>query len=279
MKATFLSSLSGAIRNALIVMAGLTMLMTFTSPAVAGTVHFGVRCQSDFQNGWAPTIDVYGECDNFINEIDPVEYVDFYFNLHGAQPAFYYGQGAETCNGCGGVDSVDFFYMSTHGGESGSVAAYAMWDASCSGSSGWPGCVAETPRMRLGSSGKQLKALATFACDTFANSDGMFWNRWGNAYRGGLKIGVGGHDLLYTSNDTQAGTDFAAYMRNNSPIGWSWLDAVYYANTSNHPTAANTGANSTDCWNRQGYLTVNNVVTANVLRDGQIGYYCYTNWN
>jgi hypothetical protein len=279
MKGTFLSFLSGAVRNALIVMAGLTMLMTIATPAVAGTVHFGVRCEDTFQNGWAPNIDVYGECDNFINEIDPVEYVDFYFNLVGAQNAFYYGQGAETCNGCGGIDSVDFFYMSTHGGVSGDQSVYAMWDASCPGDAGWGGCIAQTPSMRLGSSGKQVKALATFSCDTFAEADGLFWNRWGNAYRGGLKIGVGGFDLLYTGNDTQAGTDFAAYMRNNSAIGWSWLDAVYYANTSNHPAVANTGANSTDCWNRQSALTVNNVVTYNVLRDGAIGYYCYTTWN
>ena len=132
--------------------------------------------------------------------------------------------------------------------------------------------------MRLGSTGQQLKALATFSCDTLKNSDGMLWNRWGSAFRGGLKVVVGGHDLLYTGNDTQATTDFAAYMRNNSSIGWSWLDAVYWANTSNHPTVANTGVNSNDCWNRQG-MTVNNVVPWYPLRDGQIGYVCWSNWN
>ena len=271
---------SSAIRKSLIILAVTFALTALASPGVAGTVHFGVRCQSDFQNGWAPTIDVYGACSDFISEIQPVEYVDFYFNLHGAQPAFYYGQAAETCNGCGGTDSVDFFFLITHGtiaNNNANYAGYAMWDASCAGTNP-PGCIAWTPSMRFGSSGKQLKVLATFSCDTFKNSDGLFWNRWGNAYRGGLKIGVGGHDLLYTGNDTQAGTEFAAYMRSNYSIGWSWLDAVYYANTSNHPTVANTGANSTDCWNRQG-LTINNVVSATTLRDGQIGYYCWTNWN
>jgi hypothetical protein len=248
-------------------------LMATTSHAFAGTVHFGVRCQSDFQNGWAPTVDVYGACSNFINEISPVEYVDFYFNLHGAQPAFYYGQGAETCNPCGGADSVDFFFMITHGtiaNNNANYAGYAMWDYNT---------IAWTPSMRFGDSGQQLKALATFSCDTFKESDGLFWNRWGAAFRGGLKIGVGGFDLLYTDNDGQAGTNFAAYMRDNYTIAWSWLDSVYYANNSNHPAVANTGANSTDCWNRQGSLTVNNVVSTSALRDGQIGYYCWTNWN
>jgi hypothetical protein len=279
MKKTFGSS--SAIRIALIVMAGTAGLMTFPTPATAGIVHFGVRCQSDFQGGWAPTIDVYSACSDFINVIKPVEYVDFYFNLHGAQPAFYSGQAAETCNGCGGADSVDFFFMETHGtvaNNNPNYAGYAMWDNSCPDTAA-PGCIAWTPNMRLGSSGQQLKVLATFACDTFKNSDGKFWNRWGNAFRGGLKIGVGGHDLVYEGNDTGAATNFATYMRNNMSIGTAWLESVYYANTSNHPTVANTGANSTDCWNRQGSLTINNVVGAPPLRDGAIGYVCWTNWN
>jgi len=266
---------------ALVVFAGSIMLTTFASQATAGTVHFGVRCQSDFQNGWAPTIDVYGACSDFISEISPVEYVDFYFNLHGAELAFYNGQALETCNGCGGADSVDFFFMITHGtvaNNNADYAGYAMWDAACSGTNP-PGCVAWTPNMRFGSAGHQLKVFATFSCDTFKYSDGLLWNRWSSVYSGGLKVGVGGFDLLYTGNDTQAGTNFAANMRNNNAIGWSWLDAVYYANTSNHPIVANTGANSTDCWNRQGSLTVNNVVGAPALRDGQIGYYCYSYWN
>ena len=273
MKATFLSSLSGAIRNALIVMAGLTMLMTFTSPAAASPIHFGVRCEGTFQNNWNPAIDVYNACSDFINTSARYDYIDFYFNLVGAQPAFYYGNGAETCNPCGGVDSVDFFFMATHGGIASNnpyYASYAMWDAYIG---------AWINDMRLGDSGQQLKVFATLACDTFKNNDGLFWNRWGNAYRGGLKIGVGGHDLLYTNNDTQGMSDFAQYMHNGTtPIGWAWLDAVYYALTYNHPTVANTGVNSADCWNRQG-LDITNVIGAPTLRDGAIGYACWTNWN
>ena len=277
MKRTFSTLSSVVVRSGLIAIAWFVVMVM---PATAGTVHFGVRCQSDFQDNWAPTIDVYTACSDFISEIQPVEYVDFYFNLHGAQPAFYYGNAAETCDSCGGADSVDFFYVMTHGGianNNADDAGYAMWDDACSGTNP-PGCMAWTPSMRFGSSGHQLKVLATFSCDTFKNSDGLFWNRWSKPYSGGLKIGVGGHDLLYTGNDSQAATNFATYMRNNDAIGWSWLDSVYYANTSNHPTVANTGANSTDCWNRQG-LTINNVVSAPVLRDGAIGYYCWTNWN
>jgi hypothetical protein len=280
MKGTFLSSLRGAVQNTLILMAGIAMLTILSSSASATTIHFGVRCEGSFQNNWAPTIDVYGECDNFISEIETIQPVDFYFNLQGAQLAFYNGQSLETCDSCGGVDSVDFFYLSTHGtiaNNNPDYAGYAMWDDACSGTNP-PGCIAWTPNMRFGNAGKQVKALATFSCDTFKNDDGLFWNRWSSAYSGGLKVGVGGHDLLYTNNDTQAGTNFATYMVENSSIGSSWLNAVYYANNSNNPTVANTGANSTDCWNRQG-VTLGGLMSEKVLRDGAIGYYCWTNWN
>jgi Family of unknown function (DUF6345) len=271
MEGTFFTSLSSAIRSALIAMAGCTMLMAFASPATAQTMHFGVRCQSTFQNGWSVTIDVYSACDDFISQTTPYDYVDFYYNLQGAQPAFYYGQGAETCNSCGGADSVDFFFMATHGGiQNQNSAFYTMWDYQT---------YASTPSMRLGDSGKQLKVLATLSCDTFKNDDGLLWNRWGSAFSGGLKIGLGGHDLLYTNNDTQAATDFGSYLHNaGTPIGWAWLDALYYALNNNHPAVANTGAYSADCWSRQG-VTLNQVMSEPILRDGQIGYVCWANWN
>ncbi len=159
--------------------------------------------------------------------------------------------------------------MATESGASGDDAAYAMWDDNI---------YAWTFKMRLGDSGRQLKALATFACFTFRNSDGLFWSRWGNAFSGGLKIGVGAHDVLYVANDAVAGQNFASYMVEGVPIGSSWLESVYYANNGNHPMIANTGANSSDCWSRQD-VKLNNLMSEKVLRDGAIGYVCWTNWN
>lgn len=284
MKATFFSSLNGAFRNALIVMAGIAALMTFASPALATTIHFGVRCQDDFQSNWQPTIDVETACSDFISQIETIEPVDFYFNLHGAQTDFYYGDAGETCNACGGVDSVDFFYMSVHGGlftseswgglvplapNDGAIyAGYAMWDY---------GISAYTGPMRLGDSGKQVKALATFSCDTLYNADGLLPKRWGGAFAGGLKVLVGGHDLLYTGNDQSAMTDFANLMIEGNSIGSAWLNAVYYDNNSNNPAVANTGSNASNCWSRQG-VALSGLMSESVLRDSQVGYYCWTNW-
>ena len=110
------------------------LCLIFAAPAEASyhyPMHIGVRCQNDFQYNWAPTIDAYSMCWQFISTINSTDYVDFYFNLHGAAPAFAYGNPAETCNSCGGVDSVDFFFMNTHGGIANNdpnYAGYGMWD-------------------------------------------------------------------------------------------------------------------------------------------------------
>jgi hypothetical protein len=263
-----------ALRSVLFIIAGVAMFTVSPAPAHASwhyPTHMGIRCQNDFQYGWAPTIDTYSMCWDFISQIRTTDYVDFYFNLHGAAPAFQYGNGAETCNGCGGVDSVDFFLMNTHGGIASNnpdYAGYAMWDYYS---------IAWTPDMRLGSSGEQVKVLATYACDTFKTSDGHFWDRWGNAYRGGLKIGVGAHDLVYDGN-SQKGTEFASRMQDGEPIGQAWNEAVWYADNNNHPSVANTGANANDCWNRM-RTNMSSILYLQILRDSQIGYVCWSGWN
>lgn len=271
MKGTFLSSLGSAFRNALMVVAGIAMLSTFTSPAKAADLHFGVRCQDTFQYNWQPSIDVNTACNDFISQIQGYWPVDFFFNLHGAQAGFTAGNPSETCNGCGGVDSVDFFLLMTHGtiaSNNANDAGYIMWDQ---------GSIAWTQSMRLGDSGKQVKVLATFSCDTLKNSDGRLPSRWGAAFAGGLKLLLGSHDLLYTASDDSAMQDFANGVENNESIGYAWLDSAYNDNNSNNPTVANTGKNASDCWNRQG-ININGIMSESPLRDGKVGYYCWTNW-
>jgi hypothetical protein len=250
------------------------LLVVVVAPSVAqfshAPMHVGVRCQDDFQGGWAATIDTYSMCGGyFIPTIRNTDWVDFYFNLHGAKVAFQTGDPNETCNGCGGADSVDFFLMNTHGGNwSSTDAVYGMWDW-------WS--VASSANMRLGEAGQQLKIFATYACDTFQTSDGHFVDRWAPAFQGGLKIGLGAHDLVYDGN-SQKGWEFAARMQNGEPIGQSWLEAVWYADNDNHPSVANTGVDSNDCWNRMG-MDLESVQWLPALRDWQIGYYCWAGWN
>ena len=97
------------------------------------------------------------------------------------------------------------------------------------------------------------------------------------AFGGGVKLLLGAHDLLYDGN-SQKGTEFASRMQDGEPIGQSWLEAVWYADNSNHPSAAATGYNADDCWNRLG-MNLQSVQTSPALRDGDIGYYCWVGWN
>ncbi len=264
------------LKQLFITVAAIAGFSAFASPALAGVyhtpLHVGVRCQDAFQNNWAPEVDVYPACDSFISQIKSTDYVDFYFNLEGAVVAFQNGNGNEDCNPCGGVDSVDFFFMITHGtiaNNNADYAGYAMWDDNS---------IAWTPNMRFGAVGKEVKIFSTFSCDTFKTSDGLFWARWSSALSGGVKIATGGHDLLYVDNSNTATQNFVTDMQNGMSIGSSWLESLWYANNSNHPSVANTGANSTDCWNRQG-ATLESVQGMAPLRDGQIGYVCWSGWN
>jgi len=158
--------------------------------------------------------------------------IEFYYNLHGGAPAFLYGNSEETSVRSGGVDSVDFFIMSTHGGVNGPYAAYAMWD---------DGSQAYATNMRLGDSGRQVKALATFSCDTLRSADNELVNRWQSAFAGGVKIVSGGSELLYDSNTDTIGYDFALLMQDGNSIGTSWLSAAYNDDDSNSSAIANTG--------------------------------------
>jgi hypothetical protein len=226
----------------------------------------GVRCQADFQNNWDPNWNNYGMCQNFINGVNGshLDSVSFYYNLHGAQGDIQ--NSSDTCLACGGADSVDFFLMATHGGIDSTQARFAMWDMT---TRAWTGS------MVLGDDGQQLKVLATFSCDTLATSDGHFIDRWGGVFNGGLKIAVGAYDLVYSGND-QKGTEFASRIENSEPVGFAWNQAVWYADNSNHPLAAATGVDSTDCSGRR---QANLGTALSMAREQSWGYACWSGWN
>ena len=192
-----------------------------------------------------------------------LDHVGFYFNLHGAQVDLVSPN--DTCLGCGGADSVDFFFFVTHGDLNG---AYYMWDQSV---------VARSTNMRLGDNGQQAKVFASYACDTMTIADGNQIGRWENAFNGGLKISLGGYDLVYEGND-QKGTEFSGRIENGQPVGFSWNEAVWYADNSNHPIAFATGATNADCSNRR-QANLGSVWTMPRLQDDAWQYLCTSGWN
>ena len=249
---------------------------TLGRSASAGPAHWpievGTRCQQEFQNAWQVDVgnnDVWNRCGNFNSQISSTENLEFYYNLHGAQPVIE--QTNDGCGwGCGSADSVDFLYMNMHGGANATSAFWAMWDQ---------GSNASTSNMRLGDNSRELMVLATFACNVLQYSDGAgaVIARWLGTFAGGLVESVGGHASLYSGND-QSATEFASRMQDGEPISNAWLESTWYADNSNAPTALVTGANSDDCWNRMN-VSIINLFSTPILRDSSIGYMCWSSWN
>lgn len=232
----------------------------------------GTRCQQDYQNNWQVDVgnsDVWARCGNFNNQIRQTDDLKFYFNLRGAKPAL-----EKTSDGCGldcgGADSVDFFYTNTHAGVNATDAFFAMWDQNSR---------AVSSNMRMGDSSRQLMVFATFVCKTLQTSDGNqnVLNRWSPVFAGGLVMTVGAHNNLFSGND-QSATEFASRMQDGEPIGKAWLESAWYADNSNTPSMMNTGRDANDCWNRSN-VSLPSLFSTPILRDGDVGYFCWSGWN
>jgi Family of unknown function (DUF6345) len=243
-----------------------TVAMTTTTMAQA-TPYWrdGVRCQNDFQNGWLPTISTYGMCSDFINDqnSDIISSVLFYYNLQGAKPDI-----ENTNNGCipcGGADTVDLFLLNSHGGVNSSNAALAMWDLQ---TDAWSNNMLLTA--------DHLSVLAMYACDVLETADGDILNRWQATFKSGLKEALGAYDLVYDGND-QKGTEFSSRIDDGEPVGFSWNEAVWYADNSNHPIAVTVGLNATDCaTRRQAPMTT---IVTNAHLGNQEAWICWSTWN
>ncbi|WP_394822036.1 DUF6345 domain-containing protein [Pendulispora albinea] len=231
-------------------------------------VQVGVRCQQEYQNNWQKDVgnnDVWRRCDNFYNGMGWARR-GFQYNLHGAAAGFHT---PDTCGwACGFVDSVDFFYMNTHGGSNASSSFFAMWDQNS---------YAITANMRLGASSRQNMVFTTFACDTHA-FDANTWTRWRRAFEGGLVMTLGGHHKLFSGN-AQSATEFASRMWDGEPIDRAWLESTWYADNSNTPASINTGVNQADCSWRKDNVRASNLLETIPLRDGRIDWWCQRQWN
>jgi hypothetical protein len=233
-----------------------------------GPLTFGVRCEDDYQNNWQVDWNNNGMCNNFNygipNDSGDLDQIAFYYNNHDDQP--YIQKTSDTCFGCGGADTVDFFMVQCHGNNTTTDGLMFLWNQNVT---------AKTSQMRLGDNGS-ASVFAAFSCSTMP-LDSNFFARWDPPFAGGLKIALGAYDLVYNGND-QKGTELASRLENGEAVGFSWNEAVWYADNSNHPLSVATGANSSDCANRHG-ATLGTMQSLGRLRDGAIGYMCWTEWN
>lgn len=245
-----------------------TILIAFAITVIAGQAHaaakFGTMCQSDYQNGWKPTLpEVWNRCGWFNDELNDTDFEMFYFNLHGAKPFL---EGAHDQDV---PETVNLLYMSTHGGAWSDTAVYTMWDV---------GQRARTVDMRLGNESTGLSMWATYSCETLKD-DGKLPLRWSPVMSGGLRYVSGSFDTVYDGDSTnEQGEVYADELQHQNTFKYAWRDSVDDFWSDEDAAVMATGKNSSDCSNRRNGMKWQNYPSYPRLRDGDIGYFCRTFW-
>ena len=245
-------------------LAGILMLLGSVSFAMAG--QFGTRCQRSYEANWQTTLPyAWARCGGFNNELDDTDTRDFYFNLVGSTCGF------STCDDhqpAGGVDTVDLFYVSTHGGTTATDAVLTMWDNGSEViSSAW----------RYGDDDDQVAIFSQYACDTLQNRDGNIWARWDSVFRGGVHIVTGSDDKLWDSITTdEVGEDYADGLQKRKSVKNAWFDGNSDWWPSQDLKVMTVGRTLAECVSRKDGITWQNFPSFPRLRDGNMGWWCTT---
>lgn len=227
----------------------------------------GVRGQQDYENTWQVYLNnAWNNCYGFGSQISSSDDWAYYYNLRSAKVALEEA-GDAWGTAYGSADAVDLLFMETHGGNWGANAVWAMWGQSS---------LAYSSAMRLGDDGRQLSVLANLSCDVLANADGGFLRRWWNAFAGGLRISLGGWDLLY---DTAGiGPGFASRLQAGQSFGTAFANATIGGDGRAKPAVAAAATDASSCWSRLG-TAMSDVLIQERVRDGAIGYLCWVTWD
>jgi hypothetical protein len=239
-------------------------LAALWSGAASAQARFATECQSDYQNGWLPTLpEVWNRCGWFNSALGDLDILVYYYNLAGAKPWW------EDALDQGGMETVNLLYANTHGGAWTGRSVWAMWDQNT---------LADSAAMRLGDESWGLSIFATYSCETL-KIDGM-WTRMAPIFKGGLRFAAGSHDTLFDSSTTnEAGEDFADNLQHRWTIAGAWSDAVSDWWEAQDAAVMATGQNSlAECESRRDGMTWQNYPNYPILRDGQASWYCYRYW-
>jgi hypothetical protein len=239
---------------------------TVSEPLWTGR-RFGTECQQEYQNSWlGPVYEAWDRCGGFDSKMGATDNRAFYYNLSGGRNYYWHDSGDQY-----EIDTVDLFFVNTHGGVDtvNSNANWAMWEA-------WTN--AELQYLRLGDESTGMKIFTHWACHTLYYADGGIWNRWWKAMSGGLLMSLGSHDVVYNGPTTdEVGEDFASDIQSGMTIKSAWNDVANDWAVDNDITVLATGTNQANCTTRRDTTKWTTTLPA-PLRDGQIGYYCYSAW-
>jgi len=224
---------------------------------------FGTRCQQTFDNDWqAPLSWVYDRCSGFNDRANDNNAQLFYCYVNGGS-GFRSNDGS---TGYCGVDTVDLFYVSTHGGVNGTDAVLARKPV---------GGLALSSQWRFGDNGNQVAIFSQYACKTLA-IDGNAYTRWVNPFKGGLYLATGSHDI-FVDGWTTAGTgyDYADGLTHGKSVKWAWFDgnSDWWFDQDVAIYASSSGSES-GCGLRRDYMTGQNINLFGRVRDGYMNRIC-----
>jgi hypothetical protein len=227
---------------------------------------FGTRCQQSFQNGWRETLPyTWDHCAGFNDELDDSDTKKFYFDLNTTGLGFVFN---DDIVDFGGVDSVDLFYIATHGGAKSSTtdARLALWGEQMrTFSSNW----------RFGDNARKVKIFSQYACETLWIDDFSF-ARWAPAFKGGLYIATGSHDKVYAGWTTEeTGEDYADDLQHGKSVKWAWLDGNSdWAADQDVAVYASSSGPLSECKSRRDSMTWQNIGGFTRFRDGNMNRLC-----
>jgi len=221
----------------------------------------GVACQQTFENDWADELNrQYEMCHNLVKAIGNVQ---FYWNLVNAKPYI------EDTQDYHEADSVDLFFIGTHGGVEGDRAVWGMWND-------WS--LAESQEMRLGDDNRRLSIFSSYACYTMKLDN--LTSRYRNIMRGGLRFATGSHDTVWTGwTLTDVGEDYANNLKDGDSIRYAWKDGISDWYKDQDAAVLTTGRTSEDCNNRLSRMTWKNYTSFPRLPDNSSVWYCWTYWS
>ena len=249
--------------------AAMVALAVWTAaPAHAGT--FGTRCAQKFQNNWQKEV-WYGteRCQLLTDQLSQTDTSLFQASMKGDQMGFTILDGVSVVSG---VDSVDLFYVNTHGGAfkapyiEADDANLAFFEKDT---------LTQSSTWRFGNNNHKARIFSQYACETM-RLDTHTWNRWNKAFKGGLYIATGSHALLYESISTnETGEDYAENLQDGLSVKWAWFDgnADWNAHQGVAVYASSSG-NLSVCVDRLNLMTWQNINFFGRLRDGNMNRLC-----
>ncbi len=226
---------------------------------------FGTWAQQDFEDNWQTELTYnWTIASKFNDELDATDQKVFYKNLH--DEAKYFTDANDQVY----LEDVNLIWISTHGGISNSAARMFMWDEDLR---------AYSDDLYLGNEGYGLSFFSAYSCNLLADTDHL-WDRWSRAFKGGMRMLLGSHGLIYFGYNTRkVGEKFADSLQSSKDAHDAWYDGLHKSlNIDNDAAVVVMGDGEDDCYDRMEGIKWQNYTDYPRRRDGDVNHWLRYRW-